>query len=326
MLRSILSVGRPKEIMALTSAALDEIERELTPATPHDVPPGPLYHYTDASGFKGIVSTGSLWATHYGFLNDTEELLIGERVVSNVASDLLRTATGLQRHFLTQFLKEYEQESLTKIAHLCVASLSEDGDSLSQWRAYAAGGGGYSIGFSQFRLPDAEAAPAPDAQMGLWLMRCVYDKSAIEAEARTMLSTLTAAFEAKTNAHGGDSPAPSQIGALILAVAMRRSATVALRLKHDAFREEREWRLIAFPNVGQEAAVMQFRASARGLVPYVILDQRLTGDQLALSRVFVGPTQDQGYGSSAAALFLSGLGYPGSNIVQSSIVPFRGNA
>ncbi len=311
--------------MPLTLETLDVIEGDLTPALHHDSPTGPLYHYTDAPGFKGIIRDGCLWATHYGFLNDTEELLIGEKVVRDVASKLRNAATGLQRHFLESFIKDYEAESLTKIAHICVASLSEDGDSLSQWRAYASDGGGYAIGFSQFRLPESTEAPSAAAQVGLWLARCVYDRSTIEAEATSMLSRVAGVFEAKTNEHPGDSAAQSQIGGRLQAVAMRRSATIALRLKHEAFREEREWRLIAFPHLGEEGAVMQFRPAPRGLVPYLALDQRVADSKLGLSRVVVGPTQEPTHSRAAAALFLSAHGYATDNLVESSRAPFRSN-
>lgn len=33
-----------------------------------------VYHYTDAAGLLGIVSTGTLWMADIEFLNDAEEL------------------------------------------------------------------------------------------------------------------------------------------------------------------------------------------------------------------------------------------------------------
>lgn len=310
--------------MAVEDSLLDEIERELSPPIPHDTPTGPLHHYTDAAGFQGIVGSGFIWATHYGFLNDSEEFLIGERLIRQVATDLCGRMTGAEQHFLREFLADYDRESLTKIVHVCVASFSEHGDHLSQWRAYAAGGGGYSIGFSEFPLPDYRSA-APDANLGLWLVQCVYDKTAIEHEARQVLSGMAGAFRERLRAHGTDAEAQSKIGGRILAVAMRRAATIALRLKHEAFREEQEWRLIVLPHIGRESKVFDFRPSPRGLVPYVPLDLRFTDGQLRLSRVYVGPTQHPGHGRDTATLFLSRLGLPGDTLVEMSTVPFRGN-
>ncbi|MCX2944386.1 hypothetical protein ORG37_14910 [Rahnella perminowiae] len=34
-----------------------------------------IFHYTDLNGLKGIIESGSLWATHFSFLNDSNELI-----------------------------------------------------------------------------------------------------------------------------------------------------------------------------------------------------------------------------------------------------------
>ena len=33
-----------------------------------------LYHYTGIHGLKGIIESQTLWATHYKYLNDAEEV------------------------------------------------------------------------------------------------------------------------------------------------------------------------------------------------------------------------------------------------------------
>ena len=43
-----------------------------------------LYHYTDAQGFKGIVESYELWATHIQYLNDTQEYLYAVDVAKRV--------------------------------------------------------------------------------------------------------------------------------------------------------------------------------------------------------------------------------------------------
>jgi hypothetical protein len=37
--------------------------------------PDELYHYTGIHGLKGIIESQTLWATHYKYLNDTEEVI-----------------------------------------------------------------------------------------------------------------------------------------------------------------------------------------------------------------------------------------------------------
>ncbi len=42
-----------------------------------------IYHYTDLNGLKGITESGSLWATHFSFLNDSNELIHGMNCLEN---------------------------------------------------------------------------------------------------------------------------------------------------------------------------------------------------------------------------------------------------
>ena len=42
-----------------------------------------LYHYTNIYGALGIINSQTLWATHYGFLNDPEERSYGFRLLDN---------------------------------------------------------------------------------------------------------------------------------------------------------------------------------------------------------------------------------------------------
>lgn len=40
-----------------------------------------LFHYTDAVGLDGILSSQNLWATHYSYLNDAEELIHAKNIL-----------------------------------------------------------------------------------------------------------------------------------------------------------------------------------------------------------------------------------------------------
>jgi hypothetical protein len=52
--------------------------------------PEHLYHYTDAGGLYGILTSEVLWATHIAFLNDTREAFYGAGAWSCLTSQ----ATG----------------------------------------------------------------------------------------------------------------------------------------------------------------------------------------------------------------------------------------
>jgi len=100
--------------------------------------PETLWHYTTFVGFQGIIHSKTIWATEYRFLNDSEESsharMLAEKLVEGLpestelrfpARDTLRFA--VQRAFQIGLLHE-ERFSLM------VASFSEVGDQLSQWR------------------------------------------------------------------------------------------------------------------------------------------------------------------------------------------------
>ncbi len=313
-------MGYP-EIHVALDEVLARLDDELTPKTFDDTPPGPLFHYTDAAGFRGIFTSKNIWATDFRYLNDTVEMRIGERTFREVAVELAESAVTEQSRFiLRRFIEYHDRESLSKVLPPCVASFSLDGDLLSQWRAYAAGGAGYSIGFSAFPLP---TGPAEKAQVGLGLIRCEYDEARFRLVVREKLLTLGARYEATMKEFARDRDSDGQIGGLFIALALRHAGALVPRLKHRAFREEKEWRLMVLPRADRLQSVMEYRSSTMGLVPYIPIQLASETERLPVTRVYVGPTQEHERGVLAARGFLAGLGYD-PDIVVSSDIPFRG--
>jgi len=104
-----------------------------------------IHHYTDDSGLRGILQSGKLWLTDVFYLNDPSELRYG---VGIAIETLARAAAGgpLEQRIFAQDFRKY-QNSAESAAHFFVLSFSEIGNDLSQWRAYADNGCGYSLGF-----------------------------------------------------------------------------------------------------------------------------------------------------------------------------------
>ncbi len=49
-----------------------------------------IYHYTDLNGLKGIIESGSLWATHFSFLVTNGAIVIHtQRLKSDPGGNLL---------------------------------------------------------------------------------------------------------------------------------------------------------------------------------------------------------------------------------------------
>jgi hypothetical protein len=134
-----------------------------------------LYHYTTQEGLLGIVEKKKIWASHLQYLNDTSE---GQIFTKLFRDELSQRRTTESEEPLSQFWKLAQlkrpsvdhQESQIQFADkealllgssafswisgqdAFVASFSEQGDLLSQWRAYSGAAGGYSICFSRTYL------------------------------------------------------------------------------------------------------------------------------------------------------------------------------
>jgi len=148
-----------------------------------DLPLSPdlLWHYTDAGGLLGIVQDELLWATDTRFLNDATELHYG----LDLARDSLRgyaAHAGLKLNtvrFLTG-LADPDQADVPGFlrAHLdiYVTCFCQDGDLLSQWRAYAGrdSAGGYALGIGT-RPPLQGWVHQAGQDHGLRLRRVLYD-------------------------------------------------------------------------------------------------------------------------------------------------------
>ncbi|MEQ8461526.1 MAG: DUF2971 domain-containing protein [Sandaracinaceae bacterium] len=135
---------------------ISAIVHRVAPSHENENEPAPtLYQYTDGSALSAILEHRRMWATHSSFLNDYGE---GEYIWKR----LLTVAEESNGH--DAITAELTKSILSGIAtndevlgkELFVACFSEDPDALSQWRAYANNGDGYSIGFRLSDVPDSD--------------------------------------------------------------------------------------------------------------------------------------------------------------------------
>jgi hypothetical protein len=110
-------------------------------------PPPVLYHYCPLQGFMGILQSKSFWLGQLSTMNDYMEhswlkKIALERLDELQAESRLLDAT--EQAMRTRFYSAL-QIQLQTVAHFdpYCACFSEDGDVLSQWRAYADDGRGF---------------------------------------------------------------------------------------------------------------------------------------------------------------------------------------
>jgi hypothetical protein len=278
--------------------------------------PDILYHYTTAIGLMGIVQSQTLWATNAEFLNDAQELQFGR---PRVVDALLRQADELSPDSGAFDANTSRATVMRNAAHeiaadglsagrqyhfVYVACFCEAGDLLSQWRSYGAPGG-YAVGFrtSQLRRVrpaemEVRSTTSGETEESATLVQVRYGDAAVEDAVTSVLGTVAP----EPTAHPG-------------VVGFHRAQSVVLPalagIKHAAFLEEREWRLVVVSGPHKPF----FRVGPLGVTPYIRLEYP-TG---AIAEVVVGPGPEQRLRAQGVEL-LVGEGVT----VRSSSAPFRG--
>jgi len=285
-------------------------------------PSGTLYHYTNQKGLLGIVKDKQIWATHTQYLNDRREYSHAAGLVLAEVETLLRstdpnTPAGRFRQTALQGMVE-DLKNYPEGINVCVCSFSEDGDSLSQWRAYGRPTG-YALGFSAEFLTEAIH------REGWYLAQCIYEEEKQRALAMALVEEV---LEERIAGKPENIPGPEfslPKGGNLLAY-LHRYAPV---MKHNSFRDEREWRIISRP-VMLEHRNFAYREGPSLLVPYCKLDLCAEGQHMRLDSLIVGPSRDIHRTRMSASGFLlkenvkMPLGRLGLSLhVRDSAVPYR---
>ncbi len=265
--------------------------------------PALLYHYTSADGLIGILSSGEVWATHAQSMNDASEV--------SFAADTVALAVTGERGRLAErpweaFLEECE--------HLChthdllllpfFACFCEDGDLLSQWRAYGEGSG-FSIGFEASALPSLTMPNVMRTQ----LLRVVYDPAHQRDRVMKGLARTREVFEKL-----GAEPARLHFW-------VNELLPMLCSFKHPAFAEEREWRLasLQWNIVVPEAIGVEFRSRAGLVIPFA----RFSGSGgLPIRALGYGPRASPEQVERQVGLLVERYGY-GTVPITSSYAPLR---
>jgi len=249
-----------------------------------------LYHYTDQNGFMGIFLNQELWASKIQYLNDEKEYSLALELAESYLNKLIEEENDRARKIrLTYYL------SITpyiKDQNICVCSLTENGDLLSQWRGYSRTLGGYSIGFNIFALE-----PFIRLQ-GFELAQCIYDPDKQKNKIAEMIDKLMVEFshepepdyKMKPYYESGD-------------VFLERLSKIAPTLKDASFAEEAEWRILATVNFEN----LEFRVGRSMLTPYsrISLDCRKNRDfNRLIDEIIVGHTPHPDLAVSATEAFI----------------------
>ena len=273
-----------------------------------------LYHYTGIGSLVGIAAGGVLWASHVYYLNDSKEILHACDVLHEALKPRLVFGefTPNELEFSKQFL-EWSKTFYGNRYNLFVFSLSEERSLLSQWRSYTPHGKGISLGFSPNFLSSLTA------NNGLRIAKCIYTRPEQEEILRSLFEKLLLRFRelqpefdpTKTQPEFSYYPFLEQFRGDVL--------QVLAVIKHEAFKEEREWRLVSRYFENFTVPEIDFREGSSMLVPYIKL--KVGSERPIFETVVLGPSQHAELSFSALHMFLSNKKL--SNSTENSNIPYR---
>lgn|SRR5574341_13958 len=282
-------------------------------------PPSVLYHYTKRRGLLGILDKRSVYASHMRYLNDAREMIHAMDLIQSILNARLAVAIGEQKQLYEQ-AKQWI-ESLKFQNQVFVFSMSQEGDSLSQWRAYCDSNDGYAIGFDSNKLKRHADS------LSFYMAPCVYDLEAQDALVSLLLEDVNDELQKKIQLGTSVQEAISQASTYFVLLFL----ILAPVLKAPAFKEEKEWRLISIFKHGFGQPTVQYRDGRSLLIPYVAMEIAPKDEPLPIVEVVVGPTEETISPTSHRILeqtAVTGLlikANASGHQVRSSVVPYRGN-
>jgi hypothetical protein len=238
-------------------------------------PTAEVYHYTSASGLVGIANEKALWATSHLHLNDSMEHEIALRLLEEGVREA--DLSDKQRRVFSFILDLFREP-------FYVASFSERGNLLSQWRAYGGQGVGYSIGFAPNNPLFHSAAAA-----SFNLVRCRYEHEEQKRLARALVSTFVEEYWSSLT--DKDAETPDSIRAFFRQYQWRFILALFISAcKHNAFSDEREWRLVSqHPDYLADKGRIRFRPGRFGVVPYFPIPLHQDDLKPRLDSITIGP-------------------------------------
>ncbi|MCA1307142.1 hypothetical protein LC082_09545 [Microbacterium esteraromaticum] len=304
-----------------------------------------VWHYTTADGLHSIVTKSVLWASSHRFMNDSEEPKYATNVLRAAAAEVRLGLSSEQAERFDKLMRFAERSNLEAFL-LCGA---HQPDLLTVWRGYGSAVP-YAIELdAQIELlpvaqSDIGEHPSPPQGWGRHVVdededgRPIYgeDPDAVRVEVQAWApvqydpSTARSRVEriAKLAARRPDPLADALLPWTNLA------GIDLLQLKHPAFEDEREARMVF--EVHPRWKFVKHRTTRFGLTPYIevsapergnqhaINDRFLTkpASRLPIRAVHIGPSPLGDESVDSLAEFLEFHGYPNVPIEKSS-TPFR---
>lgn len=257
----------------------------------------------------GIVDGRYLRASDVRFMNDSAELRHTLDLLRRHIERRIRSGTD-HPQLMTAMLKWLSHRAVGE-PMIFASSFRANGNLLSQWRGYSTHGKGVSIGFA------ADHIQSCAAQQNFLIGRCIY-ASALQQQLIEQIAD-GIEHEATQKCAAGDEDYRK-----ILELNEEALLSIAAMLKHPAFEEEDEWRVVSPRIVNLHQHPVDFREGVSMLVPYYRFD--LSAGQssgLPLAHMFIGPSGNAELSLTSIELYLNSRNARPQNGISDCEIPFR---
>ncbi len=292
--------------------------------------PETIYHYTSASGLRGILSSGILFFTDSQFLNDRSERknfyqLLADRLkgwVPDMKEVLEHRYFGRQSSVLRSLsMAEPADQGASRYF---VLSCSQEKDSLPMWNYYTRGAraAGYNIHFSTRalvkQLQEHPLIQRINCQPRILCGRVIYEDKEKELGLEGLLQEISQKWREKQDERYREE---------LLLRADLAFEKMSLFYKDQAFAHEKEIRIVIPSDNRQihslsednDESPYRFREVRGAQVPYLALDVLEKGT--AITGVTAGPALDEEIAVKGVEYMLYCYGFP--QTCKVSAVPLR---
>lgn len=299
-------------------------------ANNHEPVPHLLYHYTTADGLLGILSSQSFWMTDLRYMNDLSELQYAEELIREVlTAKANQYGDDLRQGFFQRIKRSFNPYE--KSVSVFSTSFCENGNLLSQWRAYGSRGGGYAIALDFFHLLGFVSKPCA-------LRKVIYDRE----EQSAIVDKIVDRFCMLLSELADGQTVEEAVGNNVIPAFCQAFQSVVGELmfcfKHPEFREEQEWRLVHSSSNDftfdkeSKPDELKFRSFTGNLIPYTILsfENAVTASRLdnfllqfPIVELIIGPTLNPRLNRESAKSLLTKLNPDISPNIRESGIPLR---
>lgn len=304
-----------------------------------------LYHYTNTTGFTGIIKSKKLWLTDSKFLNDKGEVLYGrikvhywlENIhyeIKNISEEKRKIFDTIREKLIKYFGNKIEntqfdgKDSASEDDEIYfISCFCDDNDSLNQWQGYTDKNGGYAIGFQAEQLAKFTKRNAPLNKYRRCFTNVIYEPkdSNISNPELSLLKPLVYEMIDWLYHQILESTDDENVKKedLLFHAVLSNLNLLSIVTKNAKFKVEKEWRIcyggVPFKNFNL-LDYIDFRSTRFGLSPY--LELPLNTDYLFIQEIVVGPSNWMSAQKNALRNFL--IKHKLSNIkISESEIPLK---